>query len=227
MPTPLLDNVCWHSLNGPHRAHSAGTPQARRYARGFSPVMGFPDNERADFAGLQPFCDIGEHLYCGGWTGAVPTGWQLDADSVAHQMVWAGPLPQADDTLGAVRLTAAHLPQVLELIELTQPGPFAQRTIELGEYVGVFENGRLVAMAGERFEVGSLREISAVCTHPDHRGHGLARRLMERLIRMQIGRGQTPFLHVMHDNPNARRLYARMGFRHEQDMVVRVVSRVG
>jgi predicted GNAT family acetyltransferase len=66
-----------------------------------------------------------------------------------------------------------------------------------------------------------------VCTHPDHQGRGLARRLMQRLIRMQIGRRQTPFLHVMHDHPNARRLYARMGFRQEQDMVVRVVSRVG
>ena len=72
---------------------------------------------------------------------------------------------------------------------------------------------------------GTLKEISGVCTHPALQGRGYARRLMHRLIRLQLARGQTPFLHVMHGNEAARALYARMGFRHHSDIAVRVVSR--
>ncbi len=80
-----------------------------------------------------------------------------------------------------------------------------------------------MAMAGERMHAGELREISGVCTHPDAQGRGLARRLVLKLIRREMLRGETPFLHVMHDNQGARRLYQRMGFRDRQEAVVRVV----
>lgn len=80
-------------------------------------------------------------------------------------------------------------------------------------------------MAGERMNVGSLREVSGVCTHPDFQGRGLARRLMLKLVRRQMMRSETPFLHVMHDNAHAHRLYGRMGFRDRQEMAVRVISR--
>jgi len=73
---------------------------------------------------------------------------------------------------------------------------------------------------------GTLREISGVCTHPDHQGRGLARQLMSALLRRQMQRGQTSFLHVMADNVVARQLYARMGFADCRESVVRVVARV-
>jgi predicted GNAT family acetyltransferase len=82
-------------------------------------------------------------------------------------------------------------------------------------------------MAGERMHAGTLREISGVCTHPDFQGRGLALQLMLLLIRRQMQRGETPFLHVMRDNVNARRLYRRMGFSDYREVVVRVVSPIG
>jgi predicted GNAT family acetyltransferase len=100
------------------------------------------------------------------------------------------------------------------------------RTVELGEYWGYFDGPRLIAMAGERFIAGSMREISGVCTCPDHQGRGLARRLMLKLIHREMGRGETPFLHVMSHNTTARGLYERMGFREYKEVVVRVVSRL-
>ena len=114
---------------------------------------------------------------------------------------------------------------MLDLVALTQPGPFGPRTGELGEYYGVFDGSRLVAMTGERFEAGALREISGVCTHPEFQGRGYARRLMALLIRRQMQRGQIPFLHVLGDNDRALRVYESMGFRHHQQTVFRVVSR--
>ena len=223
----LLDNIVWECLAGPQVQFSSGTATARRYARGFSPIIGFADAEQPDFDAILPFCDPDEHFYVGAWTGAVPAGWQLHADTVGHQMVWSGEMPAADPRLDAVPLDASHVPQMLELVKLRPPGPFAVRTRELGDYFGVFEGGRLVAMAGERMEAGPLREVSGVCTHPQFQGRGLARRLIEKLIRRQMGRGQVPFLHVMRDNVHAREIYARMGFRLHQEVALRVVSRCG
>jgi predicted GNAT family acetyltransferase len=81
-------------------------------------------------------------------------------------------------------------------------------------------------MAGERMAAPGLHEISGVCTHPDHQGRGVARRLMLKLIRRQLLRGETPFLHVMRANEAAHGLYLRMGFRDYCETVVRVVTRL-
>jgi len=141
------------------------------------------------------------------------------------KMTWDGALPAAEDgALDARPLGPADAAQALELATLTKPGPFGLRTIELGEYFGCFDGDRLIAMAGERMRAGTLHEISGVCTHPEFQGRGLARRLMLTLIRRELQRGETPFLHVMRANEGAHGLYQRMGFRDHAEAVVRVVS---
>jgi ribosomal protein S18 acetylase RimI-like enzyme len=141
------------------------------------------------------------------------------------KMVWEAAMPAADEAPDAIRLGPEHASRILELVGITRPGPFGPRTIELGEYFGCFEEERLMAMAGERMCAGELREISGVCTHPDFQGRGLARRLMAKLVRRQMLRRETPFLHVMCDNAVAHRLYERLGFRDYRKSVVRVISR--
>ena len=221
----FLDNIVWHTLTGPHARYAAGSAIARRYARGFSPIVGFRDGDRPDFAELVPYCEPGEHFYCDGWKGPVPFGWCIDAESTMFKMVFERASPPADELPDAVALRAEHAFAALELAQLTRPGPFDLRTIELGDYFGFFDGGRLVAMAGERMFAGRLREVSGVCTRPDFQGRGLARRLVAKLIARQVTRGETPFLHVMRDNAAAHRLYLGMGFRDYRETVVRVVSR--
>jgi len=222
--TARLANAIWHTLTDRHAAYAVGAGAVRRYAPGFSPMLGFADPERPDWDALVPYCTPGEPLYCGGWSGPAPTGWRIEAESTMFQMVWqGGEPPAADAALTVVRLRPEHASQALELATLTRPGPFGIRTPELGEYVGCFEGERLIAMAGERLHAGRFHEVSGVCTHPDHQGRGLARRLMNHLIRRQLQRGETPFLHVMRDNAGAHGLYARMGFRDHRESVVRVV----
>ena len=224
MEISLLDNVAWNTLRGPHAQYSEGTAEARRYARGFSPIIAFPDPSKPDFRALEPLCGPDEHFYFEGWAGNAPTGWNVDGESTILQMVWAGNTPtNAAD--GSMPLRLDHADQALELASLTRPGPFGPRTIELGDYLGYFEGDRLVAMAGERMFAGSLREISGVCTHPQFQGRGLARTLVMSLIRQEIERGETPFLHVVSENKAARRLYEHMGFRKCRQTVVRVVTR--
>jgi ribosomal protein S18 acetylase RimI-like enzyme len=220
----LLDNITWHTLAGPHAKYAAGAEDVRRYAQGFSPILGFADPGRPNFATLARFCEPGEHFYSEGWSGATPAGWRIDAESTMFKMIWEAEMPATDEATDAVPLGPEHAAQALELATLTRPGPFGLRTIDLGEYFGYFDGQRLVAMAGERMQAGTLREISGVCTYPDFQGRGLARKLMLKLVRRQMQRNETPFLHVMRENSGARRLYERMGFRNYRETVVRVIT---
>lgn len=220
----LLDNIVWNSLVGQHSRFATGTDETRRYAAGFSPIVGFADPARPNLAALTPYCEPGEHFYCDGWSGPASAGWHIETESTMFKMVWAGAMPDEDEAPEAIRLGAEHAKQALELAKLTNPGPFGLRTIELGEYFGCFEGPRLIAMAGERMCAGPFREISGVCTHPDFQGRGLARRLMMKLIRRQMQRQETPFLHVMTANDRAHGLYLRMGFRDYRQSVVRVIA---
>lgn len=221
----LLGNLFWHALCGSQARFAAGEGDARRYAAGFSPILGFADVRQPQLDALLPYCAAGEQFYCDGWAGAAPPGWQVDAEARMHKMIWRAPMPGDDEAPEARLLGAEHLPKVMELVTLTKPGPFGPRTIELGDYFGIFEGGRLAAMAGERCHAGNLREISGVCTHPDFQGRGLARRLMSKLIRRQLQRGEWPVLHVMSSNESAHGLYRRMGFADHGESVVRVISR--
>jgi len=222
----LLDNITWHSLSGPHARFSAGGAAARRYARGFSPILGFADPVRPDFDALRAHCDVGESFYTDGWAGTPPRDWSVKVETTMFKMVWDAPMPREDPAADAMPLGEPHAAQAVALAQLTHPGPFALRTIELGEYFGYLEDGRLVAMAGERMQGGAFHEISGVCTHPDRQGRGFARRLMLKLVGRQMRRGKTPFLHVMRDNARARELYQRMGFREYRESVVRVIERM-
>ncbi|MEW6703991.1 MAG: GNAT family N-acetyltransferase [Pseudomonadota bacterium] len=224
-----LDNIFWHALSGPQARHAVGGDTARRFAPGFSPMLAFADLQRPDFGALAGVCQPGETFYCADWSGSMPTGWQLQAEGRMWRMVWGGAPPPDDEPLHeAVPLHAAqHAGAAMELAALCKPGPFGPRTLALGDYLGCFEQGRLIAMAGERLNAGALREVSGICTHPEFQGRGLARRLIAMLLRRQLARGETPFLHVMQDNEGAHRLYQRMGFKDHALAVVRVVSRLG
>jgi ribosomal protein S18 acetylase RimI-like enzyme len=218
-----LANILWRSLSGSHRHLATGTDRIRRYARGYSPLIGYADPSSPDFAALAAHCEAGERFYCAEWQGPEPAGWKVEVDTSMCAMLWNGATPAADPALGAVRLTRDHVPEMMALAAITRPGPFAERTFELGDFYGVVEEGRLVAMAGERMHAGSLREVSGVCTAPDRQGRGLAKRLTELIVRIQLARGQIPFLHVTSSNTRARALYERLGFRLDREVPLRIV----
>ncbi|WP_201290965.1 GNAT family N-acetyltransferase [Croceibacterium salegens] len=114
---------------------------------------------------------------------------------------------------------------MLELAELTQPGPFRRETCRVGQFIGLRREGRLVAMAGERMRIPGYCEVSGVCTHPDARGEGLASRLSAYKAREILARGEIPFLHAWQDNCAAIRIYERLGFRIARQMNVTVFER--
>jgi predicted GNAT family acetyltransferase len=104
-------------------------------------------------------------------------------------------------------------PDMLALARLTEPGPFLARTHAMGGFVGIRRGGRLLAMAGERLRPPGYVEVSGVCTHPDARGQGLARRLSAVVAARIQAHGEQPFLHAWQTNAAAISLYESLGFR--------------
>ena len=137
-------------------------------------------------------------------------------------MVCAEPPTEAPAPAGLAELGAADVPELLALTELTQPGPFGPRTIELGRYIGVRVDGRVAAMAGERLRPEGHTEISAVCTHPDFAGRGYARALMRLLMSDAARVGRLPMLHVKTEN-GAKHLYEKLGFRERRPIRLTVI----
>jgi GNAT superfamily N-acetyltransferase len=221
----LLDNIFWNCLSGPHARFSTGVDHIRRYASGFSPIIGSRDADHPDFAAIEPFCAPGESIYIDVWSGPAPPGWEIEKEARMFKMIWDAPAPAEDAAPDAVLLRPEHAPQALELTRLTNPGPFGIRTPELGDYFGYFHDGRLVAMAGERTLADGLREVSGICTHPGFQGRGLARNLTLKLVHRHMRGGLRTYLHVMGHNTRARQLYAKMGFRDYVETTVRVIRR--
>jgi ribosomal protein S18 acetylase RimI-like enzyme len=139
-------------------------------------------------------------------------GWHLEVSDQLTQMIYQGS-PDVDEDTELIPLMDADVPEMLGLTDLTRPGPFRQRTYQLGTYYGIRVAGQLVAMAGERLKTRLYTEVSAVCTHPDFQGKGYAQRLMRGVIRQIVSDGRVPFLHSRSDNAQAIHVYEKLGFQ--------------
>ena len=207
----VLDNAIWSSLTTRHSYLAEGKGRARRYPTGVSPLGAIQDASDASFEALASLLRPDEEIVLGSPTEILPVrGLEAFARVTLRQMVRSS-LSRPTVTQHVIPLGAADVADMLALVEITKPGPFRSRTRELGQYLGIRVDGRLVAMAGERLRPVRYTEISAVCTHPDYRGRGYGRDLVETLVRNIIDRGEVPILHVEKDNP-AISLYERIGF---------------
>ena len=220
----VLANILWRALTGSQAHLAEGTERIRRFRRGFPAMIGFADPAAPDFAALAPLCDRGERYYCAEWRGPEPPGWKLEVDALMCAMVWQGRLPAPDESVPIVRLAERQVPEMIAIADRCKPGPFSRRPLEIGEWYGIFDGDRVVAIAGERLHAQPYREVSGICTLPEYQGRGFARRLTQHVIRSQLARGLTPFLHVASANAAARKLYEGMGFTVDQEVAMRVVS---
>ncbi|MEO5693481.1 MAG: GNAT family N-acetyltransferase [Usitatibacter sp.] len=220
---PDFSNLIWQSLSGTQAPLTLGNANARRFAPSYPPMFGFADPANPDIEVLREHCTAGDVLWCSEWRGPVTEGWTVEIEGSMFAMVWQAPEPHVDEDMPVRRLGPAHVDEMVALAALAKPGPFASQPMAMGEWHGIVEDGQLVAMAGERLQAGALREVSGVCTLPSHRGRGYARCLMETVVRSQLRRGLTPFLHVSATNVQAIELYSRMGFVKVHEAAMRVV----
>jgi GNAT superfamily N-acetyltransferase len=211
----VLSNPVWAALSGPQACHAEASGDAARYLPDISPFAGLADP--ADPAAWRDLATLTHEALLTGPALTPGPGWQLGVSVPGVQMAGRAMTGVADpDT---VLLTETDVPEVLDLVERAQPGPFRKRTVELGRYLGIRIDGKLVAMAGERFRLPGWTEVSAVCTDPDYQGRGLGARLTLAVADGILARGELPFLHTAADNDRALRLYERLGFEPSHEVV--------
>lgn len=208
----VLDNPAWHSLIGPHASFAIGDDLVRRYPGDVAPFVAVRtwDDPRV-WQALIDLVGPGEEIGISAADPELPDGWEELGRGAGVQLVQTDAL-QTRPFDEAIVLGADDVPEMLALVERNQPGPFRPRTYELGRYIGIRRDGRLVAMAGERLHPQGWTEISAVATDAEHRGQGLASRLVLDVAFHIQQRGDRALLHAAATNVGAIRVYERLGF---------------
>jgi predicted GNAT family acetyltransferase len=221
LPHPL-DNPIWSALTT-RQAHLAiGDNCAKRFFSDISPFAAAPDGSPASSAALAALMQPG-----GGFAQMQraptppPEGVDVTVSTAGVQMI-ASRIAPGGRHLPLIDLGEADVPEMRVLAELTKPGPFLARTHILGRFLGVRENGKLIAMAGERLQPAGFTEISAVCTHPDYVGRGLGAALVRAVGARIFARGDTAFLHAFATNTGAIALYRKLGFELRTEVTVSV-----
>lgn len=205
-----LDNPIWHALNTRHAHLAIGNGPVRRYPPAVTPFVAVDPASEDAYSAIQRVVPVGDKVGILSVIPSLPDTWELVSEIEIFQFVHDSRAASADTE--ARLLTPDDVPQMLELTALVYPAYFRPETAALGDYFGFFVDGKLAAMAGIRMALEGYQEISAVCTHPNHRGKGLAKRLVSHLANHIRSKGDTPFLHTESDNVAAQGIYKTTGF---------------
>lgn len=209
----ILDNPAWNALTSGNKRLAFGNGTIRYFDKEVSPFVALEENNEENFRLLaRALLPDRAVLFVAPTETAFPDEWKELQHIKGLQMVHNAQTLSSTSTLPLIPLTSAHIPQMLALTKLTNPGPFAKRTIEFGHYQGIFDGDKLVAMAGQRLHAFEYAEVSAVCTHPDYIGRGYARQLLLNQVTRIKAAENIPFLHVRYGNERAINVYEDLGF---------------
>jgi GNAT superfamily N-acetyltransferase len=210
----VLDNPAWNALVSGNSSLSFGNQNIKYFDTEVSPFAAFNENTSENFLRLHNMLPHNRPvLFVSPKEIEIPVAWKILRVIHGVQMVCDPVKIQEQASAVLVPLTVGHVPQMLEITQLTNPGPFASKTIDFGYYQGIFEGDQLVAMAGQRLHTYNYAEVSAVCTRPGHTGKGYARQLILSQINRMKASGEIPYLHSRADNDRALKVYEGLGFK--------------
>ncbi|WP_175632870.1 GNAT family N-acetyltransferase [Pedobacter ghigonis] len=222
----LLDNPIYHALTSAHRHFAKGADEVKYYRKDIAAFAGLKDNSAENLKTLHEISEPDSLFVIFSKVPLnIPAFWTLHMQIDMFQLVYEGPNVPESTNEGLTDLDQSHVNEMSALVELTKPGPFLAKTIELGNYTGIFAENQLIAMAGHRFFPSPYREVSAVCTHPDHLGKGYAFKILQEQLKRILNRAEIPFLHVKNDNLGAIKLYQKLGFKIRTEMTAYVIKK--
>ncbi|WP_143305993.1 GNAT family N-acetyltransferase [Chitinophaga vietnamensis] len=210
----ILDNPAWNALTTVHACFAEGAAHAKRYNAAIVSFIACEDPYSQQMHTLDAWIAPGESFYIIGHLPSLPAGWQVASELPCAQMLLpSGALPEIAIREKIELLGEEDAQEMYDLINRIQPGYYNMNTRLMGTYYGIRQEGRLVAMAGERMRMTGYSELSAICTDPAFTGRGYAQQLITQLCRQHAAAGITSFLHVAATNERAVRLYEHMGFQ--------------
>lgn len=210
MTSHHLDNPVWNSLSETHREFAIDYNGTKFYNPQYCPFGGFVKLENTSDA-IKHYSALTENFFIVGEKPVLPDSLKINKELICLQMVISQKIDLPIDA-EIVKLTAAHNEALCELVNLVQPGYFKNKTFLLGDYFGIFKEGQLVAITGERMKMNDFTEVSAIITHPDHTGKGYAKQLIAHVVNAIFDQHKIPFLHVAESNTGAIYLYEKLGF---------------
>ena len=226
----ILDNMIWSALTTGNNDIAIINGEVGCYLPEIAPFAGMKDFNATNLKKLYEFIRANRSVAISSLNkiNHDESRWKLLQPMDVTQMVYE----HAERTFTTkhstliVPLSEEHVPEMMELTTLTRPGPFLHHTIRFKNYFGIFIDGRLAAMAGQRMHPVPYMEVSAVCTHPDFRGMGYAKSLMLHIMKIILDNSFTPFLHVLSDNSSAIQLYKTIGFHIRKQIFVDMIRRI-
>ena len=230
----LFDNPVWNALTTGNKTLASGNDLVKFFPAEVGPFVGLKAIDEACFNALFELTPAHRVIAIVRREKIqIPDQWKIILNTPLYQMIAPEPLHDSRARVLSpecavpeiLPLHPQHIPQMLSLTKLTNPGPFYNRTIEFGNYNGIFDGDQLIAMAGQRMHIGNCIEVSAVCTHPDHLGHGYATALILHVANLIREQGAIPFLHVRTDNA-AIKLYKALGFFIHQEVTINILQKI-
>lgn len=222
----VLDNPVWTALSGRQKRFNTGDDQLKYFPADMASFVGLKNWDAADL-------QILEQRLPGARTFSVPLTKELTLPNCfdvlfqipLYQMVCTRFKRQVLPGIALQKLGKKQLQQMLDLTALTKPGPFYEHTMDFGNYYGIMEGERLLAMTGERMKAKGFTEVSAICTQPDQVGKGYASILLQHACERIFSKGEQPFLHVRQDNPSALHVYKKFGFEIRTEIYYAIFKR--
>lgn len=205
-----LDNPVWHSLSESHQRFAIDYGSIKFYHPDYCPFAGLQTTEGVS-EHLDQYSTLANTFFVVGLKPEVGNNLTLKKELVCLQMIIHQKIDVPANEI-ITKLTQEHVDALYQLVNLVQPGYFKKKTSLLGNYYGIFKEGELVSVTGERMAMNDFVEVSAIVTHPTHTGKGFAKQLIAHTVTNILNRNQIPYLHVVESNYAAIKLYETLGF---------------
>lgn len=214
--TKALDNPVWNALNESHQQFARNFGGLKFYDPDIGPFAAFDGNNRVADE-IDQYSTIIDDFFVVGDKPEYSAKVNFVGELVCLQMICEKKISITHKE--EIHLMSKHHnKEVQDLVSLVMPGYFKKRTMDLGEYFGIFQSGQLVAVTGERMKMDQCTEVSAVVTHPDHSGKGYAKELVAHTVNNIFDKNELPFLHVAESNQRAISVYEKLGFKTRRKM---------
>ncbi len=229
-----LDNAVWTALTTKQAQLAHTSALARRFQPEMTLLGALAANTAMAFESLAQLIQRDPVTLYFTSPPQIPTGWDVLRAVELHQMIQETDAPSMTSdkaepkraTPEVIELTPVDVPEMSALYIATRPGrTLCPRIQKLGQFLGIHEDGKLLAMGGLRLHLAGYREITTVATMPAHEGRGYATAIVRGLIDRIRSRGDRPFLTVRTDNTRAIEIYRRLGFKERTLLYSRTIRR--